>query len=187
MSIEKSHFFDRIGAVLTTLWTLFEPCGSDHLGEEGRNSRHPSVRDILRPASIGREEISMIRLEPSRNEQARFPAAFLVVNVLAPRVLARQQTRTCVCSLRAGKLTGGKSRGPTRQVAPHRLRDSRHAVCSRVRRNSIGGEPGRVDGSRGSEVHASTEVGGLERAPAVAPDQCLGEGPAGGTREKNIK
>ena len=37
MSIEKSHFFDQIGAVLTTLWTVFEPCGSNHLGEEGKH------------------------------------------------------------------------------------------------------------------------------------------------------
>ena len=58
----------------------------------------------------------MIRLEPSRSEQVRFAAAFLAVNVLAPKGFARQQARTCVCSLRAGKLTGGKSCGPTRQV-----------------------------------------------------------------------
>ena len=182
MSIEKSHFFDRIGTGLTTLWTLFEPCGSDHLGEEGRNSRHPAVRGILRPAKIGRAEVSMIRLEASRSEQVRIVAAFLIV--LPPNVHVQQQARTCICSLRAGKRTGGKSRGPTRQVAPHRLRDSRHAVCSPVRRNSIGGESGRVDGSGGSEVHASTEVGGFQRAPAVAPDQRFWEGAAGGTREK---
>jgi hypothetical protein len=124
----------------------------------------------------------MIRLKPSRSEQVRFAAAFLTV--LAPEVLAQQQPRTRVCSRPAGKLTGGKSRRPTRQVAPYRLRDYRHAVCSPVRRNSIGGESGRVDGSGGSEVHVSTEVRGLQLSPAVAPDYGFGEGPAGGTGEK---
>ena len=45
-----------------------------------------------------------------------------------------------------------------RLAALHRSRGSRNAVCSPVRRNSIGGESGRVDGLGGSEVHASTEV-----------------------------
>ena len=179
MSVEKSHFFDRIGAVLTTLWTLFEPCGCAQRARKrsARNFRHPTARGILRPAQIGREEISMTRLEASRSEQVRFVAAFLIV--LAPKVLAQQQTRTFFCSLRARKRTGWKSCGPTRQFAPHRLRDSRHAMCSPVRRNSIGGESGRVDGSRGSEVDASTGVGELQPAPAVAPDQRFWEGQAG--------
>ena len=96
------------------------------------------------------------------------------------------QSGNTVCGRRADSRVNlaGVTRGPTRQVALRRLRDSRHAVCSPVRRNSIGGESGRADGSGGSEVHASTEVGGLQRAPAVAPDQRFGEGPAGGTREK---
>ena len=82
------------------------------MGEEGRNSRHPSGRDIPRPAKIGREEVAMIRGETSRSEQVRFVAAF--PTVLAPKVLARQETRTCVCSLRAGK-TYGRER-PAKQV-----------------------------------------------------------------------
>ena len=96
------------------------------------------------------------------------------------------QSGNTVCGRRAGSRVNvaGVTGGPTKPVAPHRLRDSRHAVCSPVRRNSIGGKSGRVDGSGGSEVHASTEVGGLQRAPAVVPDQRFGEGQAGGTREK---
>ncbi len=98
MSVEKSYFFDQIGAILTTLWTAFEPCGSNHCGEEGRNSRHPAVRSILRPAKIA---VSMIRIESSRSEQVRFIAGIPIV--LAPKVLTRQQRRTRVCSLQAGK------------------------------------------------------------------------------------
>ena len=44
MSVEKSHFFDQIGAVLTTLWTVSEPCGSNHLGEEGKHGTFASPR-----------------------------------------------------------------------------------------------------------------------------------------------
>ncbi len=156
--------------------------------EEGRNFRHPAVRRILPTAQSGREEVRTIRLEPSRSEQVRFPAAFLAVNVRAEKAPARQQARACLCSLPAGKLTRGKSCGPTRQVrylADGISRDSRHAVCSPVRRNSIGGESGGVDGSGGSEVYASTEVW---RTPTCggcgAGDQRFWEGRAGGTREK---
>ena len=94
--------------------------------------------------------------------------------------------RTCLVGPRVFRPEQGKAADlQDRSALPAgTLRDSRHAVCSPVRRNSIGGESGRADGSGGSEVHASTEVRGLQRAPAVAPDQRFGEGPAGGTREK---
>ena len=101
----------------------------------------------------------MIRRDGSRSEQVRLAAGFLAVIDLAIKGLARQQTWTCVCSLRAGRLTLGKSCGPIRQAAPHRLRHSRHAVPDPLRASPIGGESGRVDGSGGSEVYASTEVG----------------------------
>ena len=101
MSIEKSHFFDRIGAVLTILWTLFEPAGSSQWGRKvSTNFRHPSVRGILRPAKIGRAEVSMIRLKSSRSEPVRLAAAFLAVNGLAPSVLAQRQARTCFVDAR---------------------------------------------------------------------------------------
>ena len=92
--------------------------------------------------------------------------------------------RTCLVGPRVFRPEHGKAADLQDRSALPRLRDSRHAVCSPVRRNSIGGESGRVDGSGGSEVHVSTEVGGFQPAPAVAPDRRSWEGPAGGTREK---
>ena len=71
------------------------------------------------------------------------------------------------------------ARGPART-----LRDSRHAVHDSVGASPRGGESRRADGSRGSEIHVSPEVRGRELSPAVAPDQRLREGPAGGTRKK---
>jgi hypothetical protein len=100
MSIEKSHFFDQIGATLTSLRTLFELAGAIIWG--GRriwNFRHPSVRGILRPAKIGQEEVCMIGLGAFRSEQVRFVGAFLAVIVLAPKMLAAAFSRPAYCVL----------------------------------------------------------------------------------------
>ena len=91
---------------------------------------------------------------------------------------------TCLVGPRVFRPEHGKAEDLQDRSALPRLRDSRHAVCSPVRRYSIGDESGRADGARGSEVLASTEVGGLQPAPAVAPDRRSWEGPAGSTREK---
>ena len=86
---------------------------------------------------------------------------------------------------------GAQGRSPespeATQITDGTLRDSRYAVHDPVGASPGGGESRRVDGSRGSEVHASTKVGGFQPAPAVASDQRFGEGQAGGTREKTFK
>ena len=65
----------------------------------------------------------MIRLEASRSEQVRFVAGFPID--LAPKVLARQQTRTCVCSLTGGNnLREGKA-------ADRQNRSALRTVCSK--------------------------------------------------------
>ncbi len=76
---------------------------------------HSSVLGILRPAKVGRTAVSMIRLETSRSEQVHFVAGFPID--LAPKVLGRQQPRTCVRSPRAGR-TYGKDSSRTDQTGP---------------------------------------------------------------------
>jgi hypothetical protein len=127
MSIEKSHFFDQIGAALTSFWPVFEACRSNRWGDEGQHGdfRSPSAHGILRPAKIGREENSMIRLEACRSEQVRFAAGFLAVTDLASKVLARQRARTCACSLRAGRRYGSET--PAKQVATDGLQQKRNS------------------------------------------------------------
>ena len=38
MSIEKSHFFDQTGAILRSLWPVFEACGRESFGGKGKHS-----------------------------------------------------------------------------------------------------------------------------------------------------
>jgi hypothetical protein len=51
----------------------------------------------------------MIHLKPPHSQQVRLAAAFLAVKVPEAKMLAGQQARTVVCSLRAAKLTGQKA------------------------------------------------------------------------------
>ena len=129
MAIEKSHFFDQIGAALTSLWPVFEPCGSHHWRKVGTLATRQSAV-FCGPLRSGREEVRMIRREASRSEQVRFAAAFFAVNVPAEKVPARQRTRTCLCSLPAGRLARGKRRGPTRQVHATPILATRYVVRS---------------------------------------------------------
>ena len=160
MSIEKSHFLDRIEAVLASLGTLFEPCGSNQL-EEGKHGTLATCQSaaFCGLAKIGQHEVCMIGLKLSRSESVRLAAAFLAVSGLAPKVLAQQQNADLCLFATGGKTCGGKAadlQDRSRYLADGTLGDSRHAVCSPVRRNSISGESGRADGSGGSEVHATT-------------------------------
>ncbi len=96
----------------------FQALREQSLGEEGRNSRHPAARSILRPAKIA---VSMIRVEASRSEQVGLIAGFPIV--LAPKVLTRQQRRTRVCSPRA-RTTYGREK-PAKQVCYGRFEAER--------------------------------------------------------------
>ena len=102
-------------------------------------------------AKIGQHEVCMIGLKLSRSESVRLAAAFLAVNGLAPKVLAQQQNAD-LCLFATGRKTceAADLQDRSRYLADGTLGDSRHAVCSPVRRNSISGESGRADGSGGS-------------------------------------
>jgi len=78
----------------------------------------PSVRAILRRPKVSGHEVSILRLEPSRNQQVRFAAVICAVNVLAPKGACPEASAHLVWR-RGFFATGkknfrGRGRGPTK-------------------------------------------------------------------------
>jgi hypothetical protein len=125
----------------------------------------------------------VIRREASRSEQGRLAAGFFAVIDLAIKVLARQQTRTCVCSLRAGKLAGGKSRG---QDGPRPIAYAILATQCLIRSERVQSEVNLAE-LMAPEDQKFMHLQRLENSNMRRLWRLIiafGEGPAGGTGEK---